>query len=74
MTSNIAGSPPSGILQRHRYEIGFVVASLVWAAVIVHTGDVAWPLAMWMATALGPMSLHRRRTGDEHDTNTSGSP
>ncbi len=51
-------------IRRHRFEIGFVAASIIWAAVIIDTGDIAWPLAVWMGTALAPMSLHRRKIRD----------
>lgn len=51
-----------------RCEIGFVAASIIWAAVMVDTGAVAWPLAMWVTTALVPLSLYRSRDqADQQD-------
>ena len=32
---------------------------------MIDTGDIAWPLAVWMGTALAPLSLHRRKLRDE---------
>lgn len=30
--------------------------SLVWAVVIIVTGQLAWPLALWVATTVGPLT------------------
>jgi len=35
--------------------------SAIWAAVIVVTDQLAWPLALWIATTLGPLTAMRRR-------------
>ena len=61
MTPSIGSLGPAGVRRRHLPEIGFVVASIIWAAVIIDTGDIAWPVAVWMGTALAPLSLHRRK-------------
>ncbi|MEZ5244128.1 MAG: hypothetical protein R2707_03460 [Acidimicrobiales bacterium] len=53
------------VFRRHRHTVGFVAASIIWAAVMIDTGQIAWPLAMWIATALGPLSLHRHRSRDD---------
>ncbi|MGB7979695.1 MAG: hypothetical protein WCF36_02755 [Candidatus Nanopelagicales bacterium] len=52
---------PAGLIRRHLPEIGFVAASIIWAAVMIDTGDIVWPLAVWVGTALVPLSLHRRK-------------
>ncbi len=30
--------------------------SVVWAVVIIVTEQLAWPLALWIATTLGPLA------------------
>lgn len=60
MTPTVDSLGPAGVLRRCLPEIGFVAASVIWAAVVIDTGDIAWPVAVWMGTALVPLSLHRR--------------
>lgn len=36
--------------------------SVVWAAVIVVTDHIAWPLALWIATTVGPLTALQSRT------------
>lgn len=55
--STTTGPVPRFFIRRHRHVLGLVAASIVWGTVMIATGDIAWPLAMWMATALGPYSL-----------------
>ena len=66
MTSD---SRPAAAAQFDRASLLFIAASLIWAAVIIDTGDIAWPLAVWTGTALVPLSLHRRKLG--HPTERS---
>ncbi len=40
---------------------GWLVLSLFWAVVIIVTDALAWPLALWIATTLGPLTLLRNR-------------
>lgn len=61
MTSTPGPAAPAGVIRRRLPEIGFGVASIIWAAVMIDTGDIGWPLAVWMGTALAPLSLHRRK-------------
>jgi hypothetical protein len=35
--------------------------SMVWAVVIFVTDQPAWPLALWIATTVGPLTLLRSR-------------
>lgn len=35
--------------------------SLTWAGVIIVTDALAWPLALWVATPLAPLTLLRER-------------
>ena len=60
MTHTPGPGAPAGLIRRHLPEIGFVAASIIWAAVMIDTGDIAWPLAVSMGTALAPLSLHRQ--------------
>ena len=34
----------------------WLAMSLVWAVVIVVTDQLAWPLALWIATTVGPLT------------------
>jgi hypothetical protein len=39
----------------------WLALSAVWAAVILVTDHLAWPLALWIATTVGPLTaLHQR--------------
>ena len=51
-----------------RAHLLFIAASIIWAAVMIDTGDIAWPLAAWAGTALVPLSLSRRRRCEESAT------
>ena len=31
-------------------------SSLIWAAVVVATGDIAWPLVVWALTTFAPLA------------------
>lgn len=35
--------------------------SMVWAVVIFVTDQLAWPLALWIATTVGPLTLLHSR-------------
>lgn len=48
-------------------ELGFLAASLIWAAVMIDTGSIGWPLAAWTSTALTPLALHRRKLRGQGD-------
>ncbi len=50
------------ILRRRTWHVVWVVASsVIWAAVIIDTGDVGWPLGMWLLTTIVPLHESRRR-------------
>ena len=44
-----------------RIAIAWLVLSLAWAVVIFVTDAPAWPLALWIATTLGPLAVLRNR-------------
>lgn len=44
--------------------------SFVWAVVIVVTDQVAWPLALWVATTVGPLTALHSRTDGRSDRST----
>ena len=55
--------------------------SAAWAAVLVITDQLAWPLALWIATTVGPLSALRARldsqagpNGDPAHTDLSTNP
>jgi hypothetical protein len=55
---------PSPTARFDRPQLLFIAASIIWAAVIVDTGEIAWPLAVWVGTALIPLSLNKRQRCD----------
>lgn len=52
----------------------WLVMSLAWAVVIIVTDQLARPLALWIATTVGPLTyLHTsKHHSDTHDSNTKG--
>ena len=50
--------------------------SLLWAVVIIVTDHLAWPLAAWIATTVGPLTyLSRPRNHSEpQGSPTKGTP
>ena len=69
MTNATDSNPPTRRFLRTRSEILFLAASVIWAAVMIDTGASAWPIAMWITTALIPFSLYQHRT-DPAEPNT----
>ncbi len=74
MTNATDTNPPRRRFLRTRSEIAFVAASVIWAAVIIDSGDRAWPITMWITTALIPYSLYRHRTDAAAPDPTEGTP
>jgi membrane protease YdiL (CAAX protease family) len=74
MTNATEAKRPSRRFLRNRSEIAFIATSVIWAAVIIDTGATAWPLAMWMTTALIPFSLYRHRTDSAEPDSPTGTP
>lgn len=74
MTNATGNNPPSRRFLLPRSEILFVAASVIWAAVMIDTGASAWPIAMWITTALIPYSLHRHRTDPTQPDSPKGTP
>ncbi|MGD2042561.1 MAG: hypothetical protein PVJ28_02860 [Acidimicrobiia bacterium] len=55
-----AGEPTSRV--RKAIPWLWLAASLAWAIVIIVTDHLAWPLALWIATTVGPLTyLSRQR-------------
>lgn len=50
----------------------WLALSAVWAVVVVVTDQVAWPLAIWIATTLGPLTAIERRHRRNETTHTNG--
>lgn len=48
--------------------------SMLWAVVIIVTGQLAWPLALWIATTLGPLTYlgTSRRDRESQDSEMKG--
>lgn len=38
-----------------------LVSSIIWAAVVLSTGNVGWPLVVWALTTFAPVAELRRR-------------
>ena len=45
--------------------------SAVWAGVIFATDQVAWPLALWIATTVGPLTALQTRLDPNPETQRS---
>ena len=39
----------------------WIVLSMAWAVVILVTDQLAWPLALWIATTVGPLTTLQNR-------------
>lgn len=39
----------------------WLALSALWAVIILTTDQLAWPLALWIATTLGPLTALRTR-------------
>jgi hypothetical protein len=50
----------------------WLALSATWVAVIVVTDQVAWPLTIWIATTLGPLTAIERRHRRHETTDTNG--
>ncbi len=76
MTSTTNQHPTPGPQRRStlRRFVPFVwlALSAAWAAVIIVTDQVAWPLALWIATTLGPLTALERRGRHNDTTYTNG--
>ena len=54
--------------------LAWLALSATWAAVIVVTDQLAWPLVLWIATTVGPLTALDRRDRDRTESNTRGAP
>jgi hypothetical protein len=47
-----------------------LVSSIIWAAVVISTGNVGWPLVVWALTTFAPVVEQRRRQVAAHRMDT----
>lgn len=66
----LTSEPDRGSTRRRVVPLAWLALSATWAAVIVVTDQVAWPLALWIAATLGPLTAGERR--HRRDTTTDG--
>jgi hypothetical protein len=50
----------------------WLAMSAVWAIVIIVTDQLAWPLALWIATTVGPLTYLRSSKSEPHDADMKG--
>lgn len=52
----------------------WLAMSMLWAIVIIVTDQIAWPLALWVATTLGPLTYLRtpKHPAEPGASNTGG--
>jgi hypothetical protein len=51
----------------------WLAMSLAWAVVIIVTDELAWPLALWVATTVGPLTcLTRSEPNRSRDSRGTG--
>ena len=55
-------SPETATNWRRMIPFLWLALSAGWAIVILVTGSLAWPLALWVATTLGPLTALQRLT------------
>jgi len=48
----------------------WLALSALWAAIILTTDQLAWPLALWIATTLGPLTALRTRLSHNTEPTT----
>jgi hypothetical protein len=63
--------PARGPTMQRVVPFAWLALSAAWAAVIVATDQVAWPLAIWIAATLGPLTAIERRHRRSDATTTS---
>lgn len=39
----------------------WLALSMLWAGAVIVTDQLAWPLALWIATTVGPLTVWRAR-------------
>jgi hypothetical protein len=50
----------------------WLAMSLLWAVVIIVTDQLAWPLALWIATTVGPLTYLSRHQSGPQGSSTEG--
>lgn len=48
----------------------WLALSALWAVIILTTDQLAWPLALWIATTLGPLTALRTRRSHSAEPTT----
>lgn len=73
-SKNLTPEPDRWAPLRRVVPVVWLALSAAWATVIVVTDQVTWPLALWIATTLGPLTAidRRRRCDTTGDTNSAG--
>lgn len=69
---NLTPEPDRRATLRRVVPFVWLALSATWATVIVVTDQVAWPLAIWIATTVGPLTAVERRHRRDTTTNTNG--
>jgi hypothetical protein len=59
--NDTAAPPPSRRRNLRPLVFAWLALSVCWAGVIIVTDALAWPLALWIATTLGPLTMVRSR-------------
>jgi hypothetical protein len=57
---------------RRALPFAWLALSAAWAGVILITDRVAWPLALWIATTVGPLTALDRRSRRTTSTDPNG--
>lgn len=62
MEATLTPEPADRSMLHRILPFAWLALSAVWAAVIIVTDQLAWPLALWIATTVGPLAaLDKRR-------------
>ncbi len=61
MVTTVRSEPADRSTLRRILPFAWLAFSAVWAAVIIVTDQLAWPLALWIATTVGPLTALDKR-------------
>lgn len=67
MSANTATRPQRRPLDA--LALTWLALPVAWSIVILLTDQLAWPIALWIATTVGPLTWFKRRSNTNHQQN-----
>ncbi len=74
METTVTPEPARRSTLRRVLPFAWLALSAMWAAVILITDQLAWPLALWIATTVGPLTALDRRSRHHSVSNPDVAP